>query len=306
MRIRRRSLRKLLIAVGCVVATVSWPGAALGGVAIVAGCGLHLWSKGCLEQNRRLTTAGPYRWTRNPFYLANLMIDVGLCFVIGRWWIALVFLPIWFVSYRRTIAREEARLLGLFPESLPDYLAAVPALIPTGRHLPSHLAQGAFRWDNDSLARGSEFARLFGVVLAPLAIWAAEGVRLHRSRLFADENAFGLALVVFLGVGWILKLALAETFRRPDTALLPAPLGPTLRVAGGASFIVLAALSGLPWMAALPATWIGLVALDRYGSFRIAADGRAKGALWSYLPWIVAGTLAVSASLCLLAHLFDG
>ena len=78
MRIRRRSLRKFLAVLGCVVATVSYPAAMVGGLLMLAGSGVHLWSKGCLQQNLRLTTAGPYRWTRNPFYLANLLIDLGL------------------------------------------------------------------------------------------------------------------------------------------------------------------------------------------------------------------------------------
>ena len=119
MRIRRRRLRKILVAVGVVFGVVGHSSAIAGVLLLVIGSGLHLWSRGCLEPNLRLTTAGPYRWTRNPFYLANLLIDVGLCFVIGRWWIALLFLPIWWLSYRETILREEARLLALFPEEFP-------------------------------------------------------------------------------------------------------------------------------------------------------------------------------------------
>ena len=103
MRIRRRSLRKGLVAVGCLVGQVSFPAAALGGVSIGLGAALHLWSKGCLEQNRRLTRAGPYRFTRNPFYLANGLVDLGLCWVIGSPWLAMIYWPIWWLSYRETI-----------------------------------------------------------------------------------------------------------------------------------------------------------------------------------------------------------
>jgi len=304
MRIRRRSLRKLLIAVGCVVGIVAWPAAAVGGVFILLGCELHLWSKGCLEQNLRLTTAGPYRWSRNPFYLANLSIDLGLCFVIGRWWVALVFLPIWFLSYRETIAREEARLAEIFPDSFPAYLQAVPALIPTGRGLSADRSAGEFSWANPALARGSEYARLLGVGLSALAIWAAESVRLAPWSMFEDDSALALALVVFLGAGWIVKLALAEAFRRPQTALLPLSARPlSLFAIGGV--LILAALSiGEVWAAALPGMWIVLAALDRFAALRAAREGAVERRLWRYFPAIAAGTTTACLALLGLERLF--
>lgn len=293
MRIRRRSLRKLLIAVGCVVGIVAWPGAALGGALILSGSALHLWSKGCLEQNRRLTTAGPYRWSRNPFYFANLLIDLGLCCVIGRWWVALVFVPVWFLSYRETIAREEAKLAELFPDSLPAYLEAVPTLIPTGRRLPVERSSGAFSWDNPALARGSEYARLLGVALSAMAIWAAESVRRAPWSIFEDESASVLALVVFLGAGWIVKLALAEAFRRPQTALVPLSTRPLRSIAIGGVLIVAAMTIGEVWAAALPATWFVLVALDRFAAKRAAGEDVSQRKLWRYFPTIAAGSITV-------------
>ena len=95
MRVGRRNLRKGLLAVGCVLGAPSAGGLVLGGILIVLGGALHLWSKGCLEQNRRLITAGPYRYVRNPFYLSNALIDGGLCVVIGVVWIGVAFAVLW-------------------------------------------------------------------------------------------------------------------------------------------------------------------------------------------------------------------
>lgn len=245
--IRRRSLRKGLIAAGCVVGTVALPAAGVGLVLLSIGAGLHLWSKGCLEQNRRLTTAGPYRWTRNPFYFANLLVDLGLCCVIGVWWVALVYWPIWVIAYRETIAREERRLAELFPDEMPAYLEAVPALIPTRPGLARERSRGGFSWDNPALARGSEYARLLGIWLAPAAIWAGGRARSEGLALFDPRHGVELGLLVLLVVGWVIKLALAETFRRPATRLLP--LGSWRWLRSG-SAVVLVALSlagtGLP------------------------------------------------------------
>lgn len=253
MTIRRRNLRKGLIALGFLVAEIAFPGAMLGGVLILVGSALHVWSKGCLEQNRRLTTAGPYRWTRNPFYLANLLIDLGLCFIIGRWWVALPYLAIWAYSYRQTISREEAVLASLFPEAFGDYVKAVPVLIPTGRGLPKEKVCGRFSLDNDALARGREYARLLGIALAPGVIWAGEVLRRERLGILDDAHAFELEIMVILLAAWIVKLALAETFAHPESALLPFASRPDLR-----RIVTVALVAGLFYGTECQTTWTGI------------------------------------------------
>ena len=286
MRIRRRSLRKLLIAVGCVVANVGPQGALVGGGLLLGGSVLHLWSRGCLEQNRNLTTVGPYRWTRNPFYLANLLIDIGLCFIIGRGWVAAIFLPIWWLAYRETMKREETRLLELFPEAYSDYRRSVPRLIPTGRRLPAEHGRGRFSWKNPALAQGAEYARLMGVFLAPGLIWAGQILRHEGLGIFEDSNSTLLGLIVFLPCAWVVKLALAERFRRPETALLPFGSTPLLRHGVTVLLLGAAIFFGRPWAASLPALWCGLIALDRWGRARIAPANPSKRTDWQYFPRI--------------------
>lgn len=306
MRIRRRSLRKLLIAVGCAVGTLDLRASAIGGFLILTGSALHFWSKGCLEQNRRLTTAGPYRWTRNPFYLANLLIDVGLCCVIGRWWVPVLFLPIWWICYRETIEREEARLLELFPAEFPDYVRSVPAMIPTGRRLPRDRAQGHFSWQNDALARGSEYARLLGVGLAPGAIWAGELLRRERMSVFAEQNSLALGMLALLLSAWVVKLALAETFRRPATALLPffSPL--MLRLGISVVLVSTAIYFRSLWAVSLPATWCWLMALDRLGESRVDQADIGNGRAWRYFPAIASGSLVTFTCVAALVRLSGG
>ena len=81
-RIPRRNLRKGLLVAGCLFGTTSTPGAAIGLTLLGVGAGLHFVSKGTLRQNRELTRSGPYRYTRNPFYLANALIDLGILCLI--------------------------------------------------------------------------------------------------------------------------------------------------------------------------------------------------------------------------------
>ncbi len=221
MRLRRRNLRKGLVLVGCVVAVPSWPAWAIGLLALTLGSALHVWTKGVLEQNRRLVTAGPYRWTRNPFYLANGLIDLGLCLVIGRLWLAIVYLVIWAIAYHGTIAREEAHLRQLFGQALDRYRARVPKLRPALRPLPRAEAHGAFSWANPNLAEGREYARIGGMWLAAGAIAAAAVARRQGLDLLEPEQRGELGLILLLAAGWILKLALAQAFRHPESSLLP-------------------------------------------------------------------------------------
>jgi hypothetical protein len=295
MRIRRRSLRKFLTVLGCVVATVSYPAAMVCGLLLLAGCGLHFWSKGCLQQNLRLTTAGPYRWTRNPFYLANLLIDLGLCCVIGRWWVALAFLPVWWLSYRETIAREEARLLALFPDQFPEYLNAVPRLFPSGRQLPRSRAEGHFDWNNDALSRGSEYARLLSVWLAAGTIWACYWLRRERMDLFDERNSWALGLIAALLCAWIVKLALAETFRRPETVLLPFASQPILRHAVLVVLVAVVAFSRSGWAVSLPVTWWLLMLFDGIGESRLDENDLSERRSWRFFPVIAFASIGTFA-----------
>jgi len=273
LRIRRRHLRRGLVAVGCLVAAASPEGSIAGapggaprlagaGVLLALGSALHLWSKGCLEQNRTLVTAGPYRFTRNPFYLANGLVDLALCVLIGRVAVALPFLGLWALAYHDTIRREEVRLAALFPGAFQRYVAAVPRLIPTGRRLPAAEAVGRFRLANPALARGGEYARILGFWVSAAAIAAAAWLRAKGLAAFAPENATGLGLVVLVPLAWVFKLALAERFRRPASALLPFADAPAKRRAVTAGLVVAlyaAARVAAPGSAFAPQTAAGTV-----------------------------------------------
>lgn len=172
----RGRLRTALTLAGCLLGDPTPGSLAAGGGIVAAGAALHLWSKGCLRQNRELTLSGPYRWVRNPFYLANLLIDLGLSVVIGRWWIALVYFPFWWAAYDRTMRREEAALETLFGERYRAYAARVPRLLPLRPPLPRPEGGPVFSWANPNLARGNEYARLVRMLMLPLLIYVVREI----------------------------------------------------------------------------------------------------------------------------------
>jgi protein-S-isoprenylcysteine O-methyltransferase Ste14 len=73
-----------------------------------------------------LVTTGPYRWTRNPMYLALGLCSAGLAVVLNLLW-PLILLPfvVWVVR-RRVIVREEAYLDRAFGREYRRYRERVP------------------------------------------------------------------------------------------------------------------------------------------------------------------------------------
>lgn len=191
----RGNLRTLLILGGALTGRPSVVSACIGTALVVAGAALHLYAKGCLTQNRALTTGGAYRWTRNPFYLANLAIDGGLCVVANQPALAVVALLLWVPIYGATIHREERELERRFGDAFRRYAARVPRFIPWRSPLPRAEAGPGFSVQNRNLTEGSEYARLFGILSGPLwiivprALWH---LRIDSAHVLATLAGVGL------------------------------------------------------------------------------------------------------------------
>jgi protein-S-isoprenylcysteine O-methyltransferase Ste14 len=106
----------------------------LGSAVFCVGWFLRIWAQIHLHYRLRvkkiLTTTGPYQFTRNPIYIGNAIILLGLCLVSGIVW----FLPIMFVYsvliYSFVVRYEEAHLENKYGAPYEAYLAAVPRWIP--------------------------------------------------------------------------------------------------------------------------------------------------------------------------------
>ena len=220
IRLRRAHLRTALIALG-LLASDPQPALFAGGIAVLfASAALHLFAKGCLHQNMEVTRSGPYRFCRNPFYLANLGIDFGICLMIGRWWVALPYLVLWSVVYRESISREEVKLEELFGETFRAYRERVPRLFPTRRPLPAPENGSGFSWKNPNLADGAETARLVGFAVVPLVLWLAAELRAKSASALLDPGSAVFAGAAAVALLWGVKVALVMRLKRGRRARL--------------------------------------------------------------------------------------
>jgi protein-S-isoprenylcysteine O-methyltransferase Ste14 len=73
----------------------------------------------------RLTTDGPFRYTRNPGYLSLAMIYAGIAVLRNALWAILLLPLVLFVIQREVIGREERYLERTFGEEYLDYKTRV-------------------------------------------------------------------------------------------------------------------------------------------------------------------------------------
>jgi len=102
-------------------------------------------------QNRQvwansLVDTGMFAHSRNPLYLANLLLFAGLAIVHNGWPMYLIVVPFFAFAYVCIIAAEEQYLYGRFGEAYTFYCQRVPRWLPSLRGLSSTLASTEFDW----------------------------------------------------------------------------------------------------------------------------------------------------------------
>lgn len=73
----------------------------------------------------RLVFSGPYRYSRNPDYIGQALLYVGIALVANSWWPLLILPLVLFVVQRFVIEREERYLEAKFGDEYREYRARV-------------------------------------------------------------------------------------------------------------------------------------------------------------------------------------
>ena len=78
----------------------------------------------------RLVTAGIYAHARNPMYVGNLMVVLGLFMLVGQPWSMAIATGFFVLAYASVVRAEERYLLERFGEEYLAYCAAAPRWLP--------------------------------------------------------------------------------------------------------------------------------------------------------------------------------
>ncbi len=116
----------------------------VGGALVVIGEISRIWASGYIDKNRELATAGPYAHTRNPLYVANLILLIGFCVMSGSLWAGILALAAFAIIYRPVIHDEAEYMAKLFGKDYQRWLEHVPLFSPRLTAAPG--AVGEFSW----------------------------------------------------------------------------------------------------------------------------------------------------------------
>ena len=115
-----------------------------------------------------LNTTGIYSVVRNPLYVGNYFMGLGVALYPGLWYLVLIYSFIFWLYYERIIFAEEAFLRDKFGSDYLDWAARTPVFIPRlGQYERANLP---FSWKN-VLRReyNGFFAPIFALLLLELA-----------------------------------------------------------------------------------------------------------------------------------------
>lgn len=113
------------------------PAIRVAGFLLLAGAGaIDLWAAYTMWRARtnilphkpalRLITSGPFRFTRNPIYLANSIALTGIALAFSNLWFVVAAVAVTFLVDRLAIRREEAHLRARFGATWDAYAARTP------------------------------------------------------------------------------------------------------------------------------------------------------------------------------------
>jgi hypothetical protein len=304
--IRRANVHDILLILAALLSAGTTPAFLVAGAAVWAlGLALQNWSKAALHRDLALSTSGPYALCRHPFYLANLVFDLGIALMSGNLWLVALCPAVFALGYAQTFREEEDRLAGLFPDAHRDYCRSTGMIVPTSLRVLRNW-QTPLSWRH--LVEERQVSRNLRFASYPLVVWLV-------SRLWADPTAgfstFNLALAsAAAGLTMAGVAALIFIENRYEGPLLAWParfLGRTAAPAVGAAFLLVAlilepGIEALLLAGAVAALLLGWSLICSRGSRGIAAAGLAAIAAFAcialdilWLAPLALGIIAASA-----------
>lgn len=77
-----------------------------------------------------LNTTGMYSVVRNPLYLGNFFMGLGIALFTHIWWLMIIYILVFWVYYERIIFAEEVYLRIKFGNEFLNWAAVTPAIFP--------------------------------------------------------------------------------------------------------------------------------------------------------------------------------
>lgn len=141
---------------------------AVAAVLFCMGLAIRIWAQQHLHfrlaMNMQMTTTGPYMFVRNPIYIGNTLICMGLTIASELLWLLPITILVCAVAYSLAVAYEESWLELQYGDAYADYKRRVPRWTP-------RLTKGCrLQWSSDYL-RASVLAEAYNLLfIVPLVL----------------------------------------------------------------------------------------------------------------------------------------
>jgi protein-S-isoprenylcysteine O-methyltransferase Ste14 len=164
--------------------------------------------QGAVLEARALNTRGPYAHVRNPLYLGNLGLCIGLMMLAHDGWVLALGLAFFFGEYHFIIRAEEAFLREQFGERFTAYCGVVRRWVPRLSPASTGALRAGFDWRRALKKEHNPFAAWASGALALLAWQAWQAGALSGSLAVGLGAAEVAVLATFVGIkgykhGWL-------------------------------------------------------------------------------------------------------
>ena len=148
-----------------------------------------------------LVQGGVFAHCRNPLYVGNILMAVGLALIVHSYAFILIVIPAILFTYSCIVSAEESYLLGKFGDEYADYMRRVNRWLPRLSGLGESTAGMRFNWKRVLV---KEYNTTFTLLAAMLALyWWSEYIAGDMSELPSGRAIAGIFVawvVLYLGV----------------------------------------------------------------------------------------------------------
>lgn len=165
-------------------------------VLMILGEGIRFWALGFMEKKgQKLATNGPYAFVRNPLYVGNFFLGLGVAVIVWNWAILVIFLIGFLGIYAGTIRGEEKHLQDMFGKPYEDYCKHVPPFLPRISPYPAP-EKDSFRWSR--IVKHHEYITVAGIFLMLMAIHLYDELILSKEPVAHQMPLIIAAVIVLL------------------------------------------------------------------------------------------------------------
>ena len=162
-------------------------GLAAGALLVFLGEGIRLWGVAIAGSETRTTgpvggtyliTTGPFSYVRNPLYLGNVLMYVGVGVMSNALfpWLPLAALVYFVFQYSMIVSLEEEYLMKSFRDEFTAYCNAVPRFVPTCRkYTAGKHEQPPLDWKSGLISERRTLQAIGILVVLMIVLWRLRG-----------------------------------------------------------------------------------------------------------------------------------